>query len=162
MKKTIKEAVYLLLFAGIIAIIVNTASPVGIAWVGQWNPSEGVVGAKAKNDIDNSGIEINDIDIARQIHDSGQALFVDARAKGAYTEGHVKGAISLPVGEFDLKIDAFSDRYPLDQPIIIYCSGRSCEDGHRLSEKLIDFGYGKIRIMIDGFPGWQAKGFPIE
>lgn len=162
MKKTVKEAVYLLLSACIIAVIINVASPVGIAWVGQWNPSEGVVGAKTKNDVDNPRIEINDIDIARQIHERGQTLFVDARTKDAYAEGHVKGAISLPVGEFDLKIDAFSDRYLLDQPIIVYCSGRSCEDGHRLSEKLIDFGYDKIRVMIDGFPGWQAKGFPIE
>ena len=36
-------------------------------------------------------LEIEDVKIARQIYDSGTALFVDARAREAYEDGHIPG-----------------------------------------------------------------------
>ena len=54
------------------------------------------------------------------------------------------------------------NQYPLEQPIVTYCSGRTCEDSHQLAWLLIDVGFSEVRIFIDGFPGWQAEGYPIE
>ena len=57
---------------------------------------------------------------------------------------------------------SFLKRYPLDQPIVTYCSGRTCEDSHILARLLSEAGYTSVRIFIDGLAGWQAEGSPVE
>lgn len=55
---------------------------------------------------------------AKKDFDAGTAIFVDTRAEVAYQQGHVKGAINLPM-------EAFEARYkeiPTGKKIIAYCS----------------------------------------
>jgi len=87
---------------------------------------------------------------------------VDARSPEDYEAGHIQGSVSLPVGRFEEEIEAFLERYPPEASIITYCSGRTCLDSHHLAEFLLDFGYDKVTVFIDGFPGWEAEGHPIE
>ena len=94
--------------------------------------------------------------------DKGDALFVDARSQNDYDNGHIPGAVSLPVGQFEEQIESFLNRYPAEQHIVTYCSGRTCEDSHDLAQSLSDVGFTNVRIFIDGFPGWEAEGYPIE
>jgi rhodanese-related sulfurtransferase len=160
--KTAKEVSIILGVSIVAAFAVNYFSPAGIALVGQWDTSQGVVTAKAKNNIVSDGIEIGTIDQARELYDSGEYIFVDARSPEDHEEGHIKGAVSLPVGQFEEKIAAFMERYPPEASIVTYCSGRTCEDSHHLAEFLLEFGYDKVNVFIDGFPGWEAEGHPIE
>ena len=160
--KTAKEVSIILGVSILAAFAVNYFSPAGIALVGQWNTSQGVVTAKAKNNIVIDGSEIGTIDQARELYDSGEYIFIDARSPEDYEEGHIKGAVSLPVGQFEEKIAAFLERYPPEASIVTYCSGRTCEDSHHLAEFLLEFGYDKVNVFIDGFPGWEAEGHPIE
>ena len=160
--KTAKEIGIILGISIVAAFAVNYFSPAGIALVGQWDTVQGVVTANAKNDIVIDGIEIGTVDLARKLYDSGDYIFVDARSPEDYEEGHIKGAVSLPVGQFEEKIAAFLERYPPEASIVTYCSGRTCLDSHHLAESLMEFGYDKISVFIDGFPGWEAEGHPIE
>ena len=160
--KTAKEVSIILGLSVVAAFAVNYFSPAGIALVGQWDTAQGVVTANAKNDIVIEGIEIGSVDQARKLYDSGEYIFVDARSRDDYEEGHIKGAVSLPLGQFEEKIAAFMERYPPEASIVTYCSGRTCEDSHHLAEFLLGFGYNKINVFIDGFPGWEAHGHPIE
>jgi rhodanese-related sulfurtransferase len=160
--KTSKEVSIILGVSILAAFAVNYFSPAGIALVGQWDTSQGVVTAKAKNNIVIDGIEIGAVDQARELYDSGEYIFVDARSPEDYEEGHIKGAVSLPVGQFEEKIAAFMEHYPPEVSIVTYCSGRTCEDSHHLAEFLLEFGYDKVNVFIDGFPGWEAEGHPIE
>ncbi len=121
-----------------------------------------MITAKEKNDIVITDLEIGDVTLARKLYDSGKFVFVDARSRDDYEEGHIKGAVSLPVGEFDEKIDVFLEEYSSEKAIVTYCSGRTCEDSHRLAQLLLAFGYTEINVFIDGFPGWKAEGYPIE
>lgn len=162
LKKLAKEISLLLGVAVVLAIIVNYFSPAGIAVVGQWDTSRGVITARAKNDVVVDKLEIEDVKIAKQIFDSGNALFVDARSRDNYDDGHIPGAVSMPVGEFDNLIDSFMDQHSVDQAIVTYCSGRTCEDSHNLARLLMDFGFTDVKVFIDGFPGWEAEGHPIE
>jgi rhodanese-related sulfurtransferase len=66
------------------------------------------------------------------------------------------------VGQFDELINAFIDQHSFDQPIVTYCSGRTCEDSHNLAQLLLDFGFNDVKVFIDGFPGWEAEDYPIE
>lgn len=162
MPKTIKEISVIVSAAMVIAFIVNALSPAGIPLLGQWDESVGVVRADPNDETAVPGLEIDRIEIAKQVYDQGAALFVDARSETDFNAGHIKGAVSLPVGEFEMNIEAFLNQYPPDQDIIVYCSGRTCEDSHHLAEMLIEFDYGNVSVMIDGFTGWMEKGYPVE
>ena len=160
--RTAKEIVILLGLSIVAAFMVNYFLPDGIALVGQWDTSQGVVTAMAKNDIVIEGIEIGTVDEARQLFDSGAYVFVDARSPEDYEEGHIQGALSLPVGQSEERVAAFLEHYPPEASIITYCSGRTCQDSHHLAEFLLEFGYDNVTVFIDGFPGWEAEGHPIE
>ena len=160
--ETIKEISILVSAAIITALAVNYFSPAGIALVGQWDTSQGVITANEKNDIALNDLEIGDVTLAKKLYDSQNFVFVDARSRDDYDEGHIKGAVSLPVGQFDEKIEAFLEQYSPEKAIVTYCSGRTCEDSHKLAQLLLAFGYTEINVFIDGFPGWVAQGHPIE
>ncbi|MBW2490249.1 MAG: rhodanese-like domain-containing protein [Deltaproteobacteria bacterium] len=160
--ETIKEISILVSAAIITALAVNYFSPAGIALVGQWDTSEGVITANEKNDIALNDLEIGDVALAKKLYDSQNFVFVDARPRDDYDEGHIKGAVSLPVGQFDEKIEAFLEQYSPEKAIVTYCSGRTCEDSHKLAQLLMELGYMEINVFIDGFPGWEAEGYPIE
>ena len=145
-----------------VAFIVNYFSPAGIALVGQWDTAQGVISAKAKNDVVSDKLEIEDVILAKKIFDNGKTLFVDARTRDDYDDGHIPGAVSLPIGQFDELIDPFLDQYDIEQPIVTYCSGRTCADSHNLAQLFMDFGFSDVKVFIDGYPGWEAEGFPVE
>ena len=56
----------------------------------------------------------------------------------------------------------FFEKYPFDRFIITYCSGRECDDSHRLAVYLKDAGYTRIKVYIDGISGWEKEGYPVE
>jgi rhodanese-related sulfurtransferase len=161
-KDMAKGLAILLGLAVIAAFTVNFLLPKGIALVGQWDESQGVITARAKDDVVDDDLEIDDVEIAKQIYGSGEAVFVDARSREDYEEGHIKGAVSLPVGQFHDFIDAFKAQYSTASTIITYCSGRTCDESHKLSQLLFEQGYTEVSVFIDGYPGWEAEGFPIE
>ena len=158
----LKEVGLLVVMAVIAALGVNYLSPVGISFFGQWDTSKGTISAKAKDDIIVDEYVIDSVQAAREIYESGKAVFVDARTPEDYLAGHIKGAVSIPVNDFDEAIRPFVEVYPLDTVIIAYCSGRTCDDSHRLSQLLVDYGYVNVSVFIDGFPAWQAEGLPVE
>ena len=161
-RKTIKEIIILAGVSVALALVVNYFSPRGIALVGQWDTSNGVLTANATGENDYRIAEIDQVTDAANILYEGDSLFVDARSTEDYQSGHIPGAISLPVGQFDEQIESFLNQYPPDQPIVTYCSGRTCEDSHHLAQLLLDVGFSEVRVFIDGFPGWEAEGYPIE
>jgi rhodanese-related sulfurtransferase len=161
-RKTIKEIIILGSVSVILALLVNQFSPRGIALIGQWDITKGLITAIPDGATEGKPEEIDSVARAKYIFDKGDALFVDARSQNDYENGHIPGAVSLPVGQFEERIESFLNRYPAEQPIVTYCSGRTCEDSHDLAQSLSDVGFTNVRIFIDGFPGWEAEGYPIE
>ena len=60
------------------------------------------------------------VDEAKLAFENGEAIIVDVRSVDAYAEGHVTGAISIPLNEFENNVG----NLPLDksQWIITYCT----------------------------------------
>ncbi len=161
-KDIAKELIFLFGFAVIAAFTVNYFSPNGIALFGQWDTSQGVITAKPKNDPVTGGFEIKDTNTAKGIYDTGKAVFVDARSYEAFIDGHIKNAVSIPTVQFIEFIDHFKTKYPPTTPVITYCSGRECNDSHELAKYLIGEGYANVKVFIDGYQGWERKGYPVE
>jgi rhodanese-related sulfurtransferase len=103
-------------------------------------------------------------DEARWLHGHG-ALFADARRTNAYGEGHIPGALSLPVWEDGLpqRIAALGAKaMGTDLPLVVYCAGGECEDSKLLAQKLWLAGYRNLRVYTGGFPEWASRGWPVR
>lgn len=101
-------------------------------------------------------------DDARWLQTHG-AVFADARRSDVYAEGHIAGALSLPVWEDGLaaKITALGKAaMGPDLPLVVYCAGGECEDSHLLAQKLWMAGYRNLRVYTGGYPDWTAQGWP--
>ncbi|MBF0226091.1 MAG: rhodanese-like domain-containing protein [Desulfobacterales bacterium] len=157
-KTMIKEISLLTGISLICAFTINFISPRGIPFVGNWK----ILSEKKRNINLPSGIEINDIDVARSIYDEKKYIFVDARHPEAFKEGHIKKAINLPISFFDDSIAGFLENYPLDTPLIVYCSSKDCHESSMLSQNLLDLGYLNVKIFVEGYRGWTMKGYEIE
>jgi len=80
---------------------------------------------------------------------------VDARPKERkYDRGHIPGAISLPDSQFD-KLAA--ERLPADKAaaLYFYCEGLSCRLSNDSAQKAIKLGYTNVKVVPEGYPGWE-------
>jgi rhodanese-related sulfurtransferase len=98
----------------------------------------------------------------KELYNQKQAVFVDARDGAVFTKGHIKGAISVPVGDFDLSIPGFMAKYPPSSTLVIYCSGYGCHDSKTVGDKFLGKGYQQVLIFEGGFPEWKDAGLPTE
>lgn len=86
---------------------------------------------------------------------NGKYLLLDVREKEEYREGHLEGAVSLPRGFLELKVEtAVSDK---SAPVIAYCAGgvRSLLAAKAMKE----MGYERVISMAGGFTAWKTAGF---
>ncbi len=112
MPDVIKKVGCLLSAAIGLALLVNGLSPRGIPLMGQWDTRQGVVTADSAAAALWMDFEIPDPAAAKQIFDAGGALFVDVRSREMFAEGHIPGAVSLPLGELDAHMAAFAQEVP--------------------------------------------------
>ncbi len=84
------------------------------------------------------------------------ALFVDVREQGEFEQGTIPGALHIPRGFLEMRIEeAVRDR---DAPLVLYCAGgvRSLFG----AESLMQLGYTNVVSMSGGFNGWKSAGLP--
>jgi rhodanese-related sulfurtransferase len=89
-------------------------------------------------------------------------VLVDARAGEVYREGHIAGAVSLPLGAAAKQLPAFRNRVPVTATVIVYCSGYGCRDSQDLGAELVAAGYGEVLVYEGGFPEWRDEGLPTR
>ena len=82
-------------------------------------------------------------------------LLLDVREKEEYREGHLVGAVSLPRGFLEIKVETtIPDKAT---PILAYCAG-----GVRsllASKALKDMGYQNVISMSGGYGAWKTAGY---
>jgi len=81
------------------------------------------------------------------------AILIDARLPEEYEEGHVPGAINVPVdmlGDFIDKIETL----PKDGWIICYCDGPPCDKGKMLADELYGMEFAKVAYYDAGMDDW--------
>ena len=102
------------------------------------------------------------LEYARKAFDEGSAVFVDSRSTWAYEEGHVPGAVSLPLEEFDDLAGSRLGDVPVYREIITYCSGTECQSSLSLARKLTEeMGFMRTRAFFQGWPAWVEAGQPV-
>ena len=112
---------------------------------------------------DKASLDITGEDVA-DLHARKTVPFLDARRTSVYRDGHIAGARPFSVWESDVdeKVKAyFAEGTDQSAPIVVYCSGGTCEDSHMLAEKLYLVGFDNVLIYKDGYPDWLKRGLPV-
>jgi molybdopterin/thiamine biosynthesis adenylyltransferase/rhodanese-related sulfurtransferase len=104
--------------------------------------------------------EIDEVDAtrARELIESGGTLVVDVREQDEWDEGHIPGAVHVPRGHLESRIERAAP--DSSRPIVVYCSA-----GNRsafAAKTLGELGYEDVTSLAGGFTDWKRNGFPVE
>ncbi len=101
--------------------------------------------------------EIVEID-ARSVELAGDAVLVDVRRHDEWEQGHIPGAIHIPRGSLESRIEGLvPDRAAT---IVVYCaSGERSAFG---AKSLADLGYEHVSSLAGGFTDWKRNGYEID
>ncbi len=97
---------------------------------------------------------------AKQLFDRG-VRFVDVRPESIWKNGHVPGAVDLPLKTKAFNEAALSRLVAKDQEVAIYCMGPRCLLSSKACVKAVGWGFRKVYYFREGYPGWKAAGYPI-
>lgn len=89
------------------------------------------------------------------------ALLVDARDSALYGEGHLPGAISLPLATAPDALRSFCRSAAMKRTLIVYCNGYGCPDSFDLGLNLLSAGCEDVRVFEGGYPEWRDAGLPV-
>jgi sulfur-carrier protein adenylyltransferase/sulfurtransferase len=104
--------------------------------------------------------EIDEVDAprARDLIESDSPAIVDVRERDEWDEGHLPGAIHIPRGFLESRIEqAVPDR---SKPVLLYCAA-----GNRsafAAETLNELGYEHAFSLAGGYTDWKRNGYPTE
>jgi rhodanese-related sulfurtransferase len=152
-KKTAWQIPLLVLLAVTLALAVNRWRADGIPLVGDWSVQARFAEAAG------SGLTIA-LGQAWELFDTDAILFVDARPPEQYAQGHIYGALNLPWQAVDHYFTALADQLDSPKTIVAYCDGDSCDLSHELALFLLEMGFKKVRVLVNGWSLWQAAGLP--
>lgn len=105
--------------------------------------------------------EIAEVDAARtrELLDSGDApLLVDVREQDEWDEGHIPGAVHIPRGNLESRIERAAPDHA--SQIVLYCA-----QGNRsvfATRTLEELGYTDVASLAGGYTDWKRNGFPVE
>ncbi len=88
---------------------------------------------------------------------SDAVTVLDVRPVEEYDAGHIPGAVSVPLGDLERRLDEL----PRDREVVAYCRGPYCVMAVEAVEALRARGFSAIR-MEEGVPDWRSRGLPVE
>jgi rhodanese-related sulfurtransferase len=97
---------------------------------------------------------------AAKFFDAGNAFFIDARDAGAYAAEHIEGALNADPGQAG--VDSLAWIAAANPYVIAYASKASQRQAGVLADKLVDAGFKKVYVLLDGIEAWKSRGLPIE
>lgn len=98
-------------------------------------------------------------ELRERLASDDRPVLVNALAREAFEEQRIPGSISIPASE---AMRLVPDLLAKDQPIVVYCSSRSCTASPTLAQKLVDLGYAEVADFEGGVEEWERAGFPMQ
>lgn len=87
----------------------------------------------------------------------GEITIIDVRPQEEYLNGHIRGAISVPIDELEDRLAEL----PSDQEIVAYCRGPYCVWSGQAVDLLREKNFTATHLK-DGVLDWRAHGLPIS
>ena len=93
-------------------------------------------------------------DARAMMQSSSNPLVVDVRTPQEYAQGHLKGAVNIPLSDLPLRMDGLDH----NRPMVVYCqTGVRSAQGSSL---LVRAGFAKVFSMEGGISAWINSGYP--
>ena len=83
---------------------------------------------------------------------SGDIVLVDVRPPEEFEAGHIRGARSIPLDEFEHRLAEL----PADREVVAYCRGPFCAYAHEAVRRMRAAGH-SARRLEDGWPEWRLN-----
>jgi len=115
--------------------------------------------ATTDSSIEKSRYSMVDATTAKTLHER-DAVFIDLRLRSLFDQGHIPGAINIPVNHFNN--NTLAEVVSKEQAIVIYCYGMHCEYSNQASNKALTWGYRNVYYFMKGYPAWLDAGYPTE
>jgi sulfur-carrier protein adenylyltransferase/sulfurtransferase len=109
--------------------------------------------ARVREEID----EISSSEAQERQRSPDAPLFVDVREPDEWDEGHIPGAVHVPRGRLEGRIEGLvPDK---GRPLVLYCSGGS--RSAFATKVLGELGYEDVVNLAGGFTDWKRNGFEV-
>jgi len=102
------------------------------------------------------------VDKAQALFPLEEAVFVDARPRQLYEQGHITGARNLPLDLFEEIGSIVLRDVSLDTPLIVYIEGTDSTPAVELALKLLSRNYRNVFVLEKGLDLWMARELPVE
>ena len=94
---------------------------------------------------------------SREAQDIEGAAWVDVREQDEWDEGHIPGAVHIPRGNLESRIEGIvGDR---SKPVVVYCA--SGARSAFAAQSLKELGYEQPMSLAGGFTDWKRNGYEI-
>lgn len=153
---------FLMGLAILAAFLYNYYAPEGIPLFGQWDTEKGTVKAVPATSEKEGSIEISDSEWVEQVIQSKNRLIIDTRPKAVFNQGHLPGAVSFPLVDFEDNFQRMMTQMTHETPLLIYCSGADCTDSHAFADILMNMQFTDVKIYTKGFRGWKKEGRTVH
>lgn len=109
--------------------------------------------------VNDAKAHIKEIDVAAAIaaQKAGGSVFLDVREPNEWNLGHVPGAVHIPRGMLESKVESQIDR---SKPVVVYCAAGS--RSALAADTLQQMGYDNVKSLQGGFRDWAEGGGEIE
>ncbi len=155
LQQALLQVPLLMVLSVLIALAVNHWRERPLPLIGDWSVSARLA------DQEGNSLEIG-LGEARQLFERQAAIFLDARSRPEYEEGHISGALSMPWQDVENAFVNIVGQLEEDRIIITYCDGENCELSHDLAAFLKEMGFDDIRVLVNGWTVWRDAGLPIQ
>ena len=101
--------------------------------------------------------EVSTAEALRAIAAADRPIFLDVREPNETNLGRIQGAMVIPRGTLETKVEAI---IPRDAKVVIYC-----QSGNRsafAAETMQEMGYQDVASLAGGWQGWLASDGPVE
>jgi len=91
-------------------------------------------------------------------------VFIDARDKEHYQQGHIPGAYEFDPYHPEKYFDTVLPVCQKADQIVIYCNGGDCDDSETAAFLLRDVGIANQKIFVygGGVTEWETNSLPVE
>ncbi|HEY1416307.1 MAG TPA: molybdopterin-synthase adenylyltransferase MoeB, partial [Myxococcaceae bacterium] len=99
--------------------------------------------------------EVSPESVAARLRSDDAPVLLDVREPDETAEGHLPGALLVPRGNLELRIERMVGR---EREVVVYCAG-----GVRsvlAARTLLDLGYARVSSLAGGYGRWSDLGLP--
>jgi hydroxyacylglutathione hydrolase len=133
--------------------VIDELSLIGLERIG------GVYGLRSLADLESAGVEMRStpqvsIDAVNQRAGNGQVI-LDVRAPDEWDRGHIPGAVHLPLGSLQSRLD----EVPAGVHIAVHCQGGSRS---AIAASILQKNGFEVSNITGGFAEWERSGHEVE